>query len=174
MTYIGFLRGINVGGHNILPMQDLRDSLKHNGFETARTYIQSGNLVFEHSERDYVLLETRIQDIIRQDFHFSPEVMIRRKEAVENIIEKNPFSERVADPKSMIFYFLKFAVSQWDEKKLQTLKKETESFHLLDDVFYLFAPEGIGRSKLAASVEKCLEAPCTARNLNTLRKLLWL
>ena len=55
---------------------------------------------------------------------------------------------------------------------LESLKSDSERFHLIDKVFYLYAPEGIGRSKLAANAEKLLGAPMTDRNWRTVCKIL--
>lgn len=74
--------------------------------------------------------------------------------------------------KSLHFFFLESKPCNPELEKLSELKTESEKFELIDCVFYLYAPEGIARSKLAAQVEKCVGVPTTARNWNTVSKLL--
>ena len=76
-----------------------------------------------------------------------------------------------ADGKALHFYFLDACAERPDLEKLRLVQADSEEFELRGAVFYLLAPDGIGRSKLAAQVERCLGVPATARNWNTVRKL---
>ena len=79
-------------------------------------------------------------------------------------ISSNPFPSAEAHPKSLHLYFLDAVPQQPDLKTLESVKRDSEQYALRDQIFYLHAPEGIGRSKLAARVEKLLGAAVTARN----------
>jgi uncharacterized protein (DUF1697 family) len=83
----------------------------------------------------------------------------------------NPFPEAEAEPSTLHLGFLASTPKSPDLKKLASIKTETERFQLIEDVFYLHAPEGVGRSKLAASSEKLLGVSMTDRNWRTVCKL---
>jgi uncharacterized protein (DUF1697 family) len=171
-TYVAFFRGINVGGNCILPMKELIATLEEMGARKVRTYIQSGNAVFESGEQNLARLSKQLSAEIKKRRGFEPHVLILTLEALSKAIAENPFPEGVDDPSSLHLGFLASSPKSPDLKKLSSLKKESERFHLSENVFYLHAPEGIGRSKLAASAEKLLGVPMTARNWKTVCKVM--
>lgn len=166
-TFIALFRGINVGGKNRLPMQELVAFLDALGARKIKTYIQSGNAVFQSAERDTSKLSDKISLEIKKHRGFEPYVLVLGLDDIEKAIAENPFPEAKADPSTLHLGFLAFAPENPDLKKCERLKKESERFHLGASVFYLHAPEGVGRSKLAASVEKLLGVPMTYRNWRT-------
>lgn len=163
-TYIAFFRGINVGGSCSLPMKELVAILEELDVRRIRTYIQSGNAVFESAEKSSAQLSRKISAVIMKRYGFEPYVHILTLKALEKAITENPFPETVVEPGSLHLGFLASRPKNPDLEKLYSLKKESERFHFTDGVFYLHAPEGIGRSKLAASSEKLLGVPMTDRN----------
>ena len=171
-TYIALLRGINVGGHNSLPMKNLVAIMVNLGLEKIRTFIQSGNVVFDYSGQDASLLPQKINTEIDQQFRFSPLVIILTLPEFERAVANNPFDHQVSDPRNLHFGFMASKPEQPDLKRMEYLKANSEQFHLTDRVFYLFAPMGIGKSKLAAQVEKLLGVSMTDRNFRTVQKLL--
>ncbi len=171
-TYIAFFRGINVGGNSALPMKELVATLEEMGAQKVRTYIQSGNAVFEITEQNVAQFSERLSAAIMERRGFEPPVMILTLEALAKAITENPFPEAVADPSSLHLGFLATAPKSPDLNKLASLKKESERFHLAEQVFYLHAPEGVGRSKLAAGSEKALGVPMTDRNWRTVCKVM--
>lgn len=171
-TTIALLRGINVGGKNKLPMQALRRLLAELGLNSVRTYIQSGNVVFDHAERPLPELAERIETSIESHHGFRPRILLIPLPEFEAALSNNPYPEGEGEPKSLHLYFLAIKPSNPELPKLHTLKKESERFTLRGKVFYLHAPEGIGRSRLAAQVEKGLGVPATARNWRSVNKIL--
>jgi hypothetical protein len=103
---------------------------------------------------------------------FTPQVFVLSVQELHNAIVSNPFPEGDSDPISLHLSFLESSPANPDLKKLEFLKSETERFKLIDTVFYLHAPNGIGRSKLAANVEKSLGVALTARNWRSARTIL--
>jgi len=93
-------------------------------------------------------------------------------EELRNAAAANPFPSATNEPKSLHLYFLAETPQNPDVQALNQLKSDNESFKLIGKVFYLHAPDGIGRSKLAARAEKLLGVQATARNWNTVAKLL--
>ena len=171
-TYIALLRGINVGGHNSLPMKALVAILEGTGARNVKTYIQSGNAVFQSAEKNPSQLATQLAAEIKKRHGFAPYTLVLGLEAMKKAIAKNPFPEAEADPSSLHLGFLTSRPKSPDLEKLSSLKRESERFHLSDGVFYLHAPEGVGRSKLAASAEKLLGVPMTDRNWRTVCKVM--
>lgn len=163
-TYILLFRGINVGGRNILPMRDLSLLLQENGFDEVKTYIQSGNVVLKGVAKPEASLSSEIES----RFGFRPEMIVLDAHEFAAAVKHNPYN--LADGKSVHLYFSALE-PQPDMDKLVALASETERFELKGKVFYLHAPDGIGRSKLVAGLEKCLGVSATGRNLSTINKL---
>ena len=172
LTYIALFRGINVGGNHILSMQALRTLLEQLDLQNVKTYIQSGNVVFQSDETDGSHLSEKISAEIEKDHGFEPRVLLLRQEEFEQAMKSNPFPEAEAEPKTLHIGFLASAPGHPDLEKLESIRKESERFELRGRYFYLHAPDGIGRSKLAASAERLLGVPMTDRNWRTVGKLL--
>lgn len=170
-TWIALLRGINVGGNNLLPMKELRALLEGTGFQNVRTYIQSGNIVFASEETKASTLEAAIADRIDEKFGFRPRVLVLQASDIRAAIEGNPYPEGTKEPKNLHIYFLAQPAGEADLASLEQIKTPTERFTLKDRVFYLHAPEGVARSKLAMQAEKLLKVPATARNLRSTMKI---
>jgi uncharacterized protein (DUF1697 family) len=169
-SYVALLRGINVGGKNSLPMQDLRNILAALACEDVRTYIQSGNAVFRSND-DRALLSSRIEAEVNDKFGFTPTVLLLSVDDYQSILSANPFPDAVDNPKSLHVSFLSENPAEPNLTALDALKSSKENYALLENAFYLYAPDGIGRSKLAAQLEKCLGVPTTGRNWRTATKL---
>ncbi len=163
-TYIILLRGVNVGGKNLLPMKELRALLESNSFQNVKTYIQSGNIVLMANERP----ENVIGELIHREFGFTPEILILSEEELKSAVANNPYKEY--EGKFVHFYFC-METPKLNTSKLERLASDTERYEISDKVFYLHAPDGIGRSKLVKTIEDCLGVSSTGRNLNTVNKL---
>ena len=172
--WIAFFRGINVGGNNVLPMRDLKNALAKMGCEAVSSYIQSGNVVFRHKEADASTLGAAIAATVLEEFGFEPRVLVLNARQLQKASENNPFPEAASEAKSLHLYFLANDAVAADFDRLAAMAGVNERFELIDRVFYLHAPDGIGRSKLAAGAEKALGVPVTARNWRTVAKVLQL
>ncbi len=170
-TWIALLRGINVGGNNILPMQDLRALLSNLGYTDARTYIQSGNRVFKSTKTNAEQIAGQITDGIENTFGFQIRVFVLTIDALDNAIADNPYPQGHADPKTVHLYFLSEPALNADVSAMQAQCANAEAFTLSDRIIYLFAPDGMGKSKLAAKMERLARAQATARNLRSAIKI---
>lgn len=170
-TYVVLLRGINVGGRNTLPMKELVAVLEDLGCRNVRTYIQSGNVVLQSKNKSPSDLSQKISLGVKTRRGFEPYVLLLHLEDLKQAIAANPFPEAETDPRGLHFGFLDSVPSKPDLSKLKALKSGSERFQLINRVFYLHAPDGIGRSKLAASSEKLLGVSMTARNWRTVCKI---
>ena len=166
-TYVALFRGINVGGKNTLPMKELVAILEGVGAQKVKTYIQSGNAVFVCKDKEPSKLSRQIRAEIKKRCGFDPHVLLLGLGEFEESIRQNPFPEAESDPATLHAGFLAASPERPDVKTLESLKSESERFRLIGRVFYLHAPEGIGRSKLAAKAEKMLGVPMTDRNWRT-------
>ncbi len=172
-TIIALFRGINVGGRNKLPMRELVAVLEELGLTDVSTYIQSGNAVF-HAD-DAVDGERLVEEIggeIHERHGFAPQVLLLSPADMAGAMASNPYPEAEADPKTLHLFFLAFPPPAPDLESLAAIQGESERFCLEGTVFYLHAPDGIGRSKLAAKVEKALGVPVTARNWRSVAKIM--
>ena len=170
-SYVALFRGINVGGNNILPMQELRNILASLGCEDVQTYIQSGNAVFS-SEEDANKLSGKVRDAIEAQFGFAPQVLLKSVEQLRAIASANPYPEVETTPKFLHVWFLTEKAGNADINGMNALKADSERFTLVEEALYLHAPDGIGRSRLAAKIDRHLGVSTTARNWRTVSKLL--
>lgn len=172
-TYIVLLRGINVGGRRTsLPMRELVEVLEGLGLQNVRTYIQSGNVIFQHEDNHLYALPQNISTAILESHGFAPEVMLLGLDELENAVAANPYPEAEAAPKSLHLFFLKSAPKHPDVHALEAIRRDSERYTLKDKVLYLHTPEGLGRSKLATRAEKILGVAATARNWRSVNKIL--
>ena len=171
-TYIALLRGINVGGSNILPMRELIVLLEELGLSRVKTYIQSGNVVFQSGHNDIKELAQKISAAIGNSHGFAPHIFLLDLSALQAAVAANPFPQAENDPNTLHLFFLDEVPQNPDWAALESIKAETEQYRLVNNVFYLHAPDGIGRSKLAGKVEKVLGVAVTARNWRTVSKVI--
>jgi len=169
-AFVALLRGINVGGKNILPMSEFRELLRALGCEDLATYIQSGNAVFRH-HKTAAELSLLLSEAVRSRFGFEVPVMVLTASEFGAIAAVNPFAAEEAEPKFMHVWFLRERAANANTQRIDEMACESEMYLLTDSAFYLYAPDGIGRSRLAGNVERCLAVPATARNRRTLDKI---
>jgi uncharacterized protein (DUF1697 family) len=170
-TWIVLFRGINVGGHNSLPMKKLAQLLEDVGCRDVTTYIQSGNVVLRSPLADAARLIKRIRACVASGCGFEPHVMVLDQKTLERAAAANPFAEAPVNPKSVHLFFLAERPKQPDLDAIERLKAASESFVLKGSVLYLHTPEGFGTSKLAAGIERYLGVAATARNWRTVSTL---
>lgn len=163
-TYIALFRGINVGGKNLLPMRELVPLFEALGMRNVRTYIQSGNVVFEGEDVHAAKLSDQIGAAVRKSHGFAPHLIILESEELTEAIASNPYPEAESDPRTLHLTFLSSVPESPDLEALESIKRDSERFMLDGKVFYLHALEGVGRSKLASRIEKSLGVAGTARN----------
>ncbi len=168
------LRGINVGGHHKIKMDALRSLYGSLGLQNAQSYIQSGNVVFRSAERDLVQISRQIENEIEQTFTFRPSVILRTPSELRNAIAKNPFAERAGiDGSKLLVNFLTSDPGVAAREKVGQVKTAPEELHIEGRELYMYFPNGQGQSKLpVAAIDRILKTPGTARNWNTVTKLL--
>lgn len=163
-TYIALFRGINVGGKNLLPMRELVPLFEALGMRKVRTYIQSGNVVFEGEDVHAAKLSDQIGAAVKESYGFAAHLLILTPDELTVAIASNPYPEAESDPRTLHLTFLSSVPESPDLEALESIKRDSERFMLEGKVFYLHALEGVGRSKLASRIEKSLGVAGTARN----------
>ncbi|GAB6436434.1 MULTISPECIES: DUF1697 domain-containing protein [unclassified Bacillus (in: firmicutes)] len=168
--YIALLRGINVGGHKVIKMADLKQMFESIGLKQVKTYIQSGNILFE-SEENIKFLKERIQSEIKNVFGFDVPVMLRTNEGFINMIKRCPYEvDSLLEGESIHVAFLANELTEKEKNQLIMQKNDTEDCYIDEKVVYLFFKNSIRNSKLMNQFQK-LHTPATVRNWRTVNKL---
>ncbi|MNO41801.1 hypothetical protein D3C76_319800 [compost metagenome] len=172
-TYIALLRGINVGGNKIIKMQALKAMFESLGYGRVRTYIQSGNVVFESGESAGAELEAAISAGIRDTFGFDVSVIIRTLEELEAAIAANPFElPAQEDYKRLYVSFLAKAPSEEALEKLRPYADGADKLCVIGKELYTLYEVSVSQSSLfKVPLDKLLGTSITARNWNTVNKL---
>jgi uncharacterized protein (DUF1697 family) len=171
--HVALLRAVNLPGHNKVAMADLRAMFEDLGFATARTLLQSGNVVFEGDGRPTDRLETVLETAAEGRLRLGTDFFVRTADDWASLIAANPFPEEARrDPSHLLVHCLKQAPGDGDVKALQDAIKGRETVRAVGRQAYIVYPDGIGRSRLSsAMIEKHLRTPGTGRNWNTVLKL---
>jgi uncharacterized protein (DUF1697 family) len=171
---VSMLRGVNVGGHNKIKMDALRALYESLKLREAQSYVQSGNVVFQTDERDLVQLAKRIQKGIERTFGCCPEIILRTTSELREVVSRNPFAKRRdIEPAKLHVHFLAGDPGAEARANVLKLKTDPEELSIAGSELYIYFPNGAGKSKLSwPAVNKALKLPGTARNWNSVTKLL--
>ncbi len=168
MKYIAILRGINVGGHRKIKMQELRNVLAEAGFKNVQTYIQSGNVIFEDEKADTQKLGRQLEKLVLEKFGHEVPVIVWNAEEIKEAIDKNPFK----NTENCHLVFLQEQPKNEDISLIENMNFEQESFQVMGNRVYLEIPGKYHESKLSNSFfEKKLKTKATTRNWKTVLKL---
>ena len=170
-TYIAFLRGVNVGG-NQLKMDRLRAICESLGYENSRTYVQSGNVVFD-AKGSQSNAEKALMHKLAGETRLPVRVLVRSGADLKRLIAKNQFLKNQAVDRSRLHVtFLAQAPTPESLKRLSTLDAGPDEFRAAGTEIYLHCPTGYGRSKLSNNnLERLLSVTATTRNWNTVNTL---
>jgi uncharacterized protein (DUF1697 family) len=171
---ITMLRAVNVGGHNKVPMDGLRELCASLKLRDAQTYVQSGNVVFKTDERNPDALSGRIQKGIEKRFGCCPEVILRTTAELRDVVKRNPFAKRRdIEPNKFLVVFLASEPSAQARAEALELKAGREEFKIVGREVYMYFPDGLARPRISwMTVERKLGVPGTGRNWNSVNKLL--
>lgn len=173
-TYITLLRGINVSGHHIIKMDALRSLFQLMGFENIRTYIQSGNIVYEGKNIEIAQLNRQIAQEIEKVFGYSIHVQTFTKQQFETILQGNPFVEDgEKDTAFMHVMFVNQVPSNLKLDNIYSKQRHGEEISIQNEAVYLYLPKGSGDSKWSNTfLENQLKVQATTRNWKTCQQLL--
>ncbi|MFF4245795.1 DUF1697 domain-containing protein [Streptomyces sp. NPDC001822] len=172
--YAALLRGVNVSGHRRVPMAELRTLLGELGHEDVATYLQSGNAVFRSAAGDENTLAAGIERAIEERFGFPVDVLVRTGAYLADVADGCPFPAAELEPKQLHVTYFDRSVDDSRFAPLDAAAFRPEEFRLGDRALYLYAPDGLGRSKLAVALGRPAfnrGLVATSRNWNTVVRL---
>jgi len=171
-TYIALLRGINVSGHKIIKMEQLRSVLAALNFQNVTTYIQSGNILFQSFISDTAEIENQIADCIASHFGFQVPVVVVALEDLEKVFLNNPFPNLV-DPVQPYVAFLSEVPTQDSIENLMKVDFKGDTFIAREKALYLHYANSVANTKLTnVVIENKLKVKATSRNWKTVQNLL--
>jgi len=173
VRYVAFLRAVNVGGHQVVKMGDLRGLFESAGFAEVDTYIQSGNVIFESPERKAGVLEQKIEGELRRALNYVVTTFLRPVSEVVRIAEHAPFGTiDEAAGERLYVAFLRVAPAAEAGRRLLALANKVDEFHLHRREVYWLQRRQRGVSRFSsATLEKTLETPITVRNQATVASI---
>ncbi len=170
MTYLALLRGINVGGNCKLPMKELAALFAGAGALEVRTYIQSGNVIFEATEPEVVVAAVTVE--IARVYGYPGRIVLRSAAELTAAYEANPFAKAGAPAETLHCYFLADLPDKAAVKALDAERSPGDSFAVKNREVYLHLPNGMARTKLSnVYFDTKLKTVSTARNWKTVGKL---
>jgi len=170
--HIALLRGINLGARNRVSMPDLRSALAEAGYEDVRTLLQSGNVVLS-GDRTPDAVAHELEALLADAFDVKTRVVVRSRDQLAKVIERNPLAEAMDDPKRFQVSFLSAAPDPEIARALSARDLAPEQVAFLGEEVYAWHPGGLQRSPLARLLDdRGLGVTATARNWSTVTKLL--
>ena len=172
-TYIAILRGINVSGHKLIKMDALRKLFDGMGFKNTKTYIQSGNVVFQSKQAKAQDLEKKIASSILKEFGFEVPVLVKEVTELDIVLKNNPFiNKRKEDVTKLHVTFLSAEPEKANIDKIKGGNYVADEFIVTGKTVYLFCPNGYGNTKLSNTFfENKLKVTATTRNWKTINEL---
>ncbi|HRG58717.1 MAG TPA: DUF1697 domain-containing protein [Bacteroidia bacterium] len=171
-TYISLLRGINVSGYNIIKMDHLKKMMNSLGFEHVKTYIQSGNIIYQSKQNDISKLSENIKNEILKVFGFDVQVQTLTMDSLEKVIFNNPYAKPPFNLALLHVTFLSAIPTPEKIDFLKTVEIKNDSFEIIEQSMYLYCRNGYGNSKLTNTfIENKLKVGTTTRNWKTCNEL---
>ena len=173
-NYIALLRGINVSGHNKIKMADLKKLFLDFNFKNVRTYIQSGNVLFQTDEKSKSKITTTIAVAINNKFNYNIKVVVITKREIKTVFTSNPFlKNNTPDITKLCVTFLSENPNTDGVHQLEEIANKSEDEFSINGKFvYLHCPSSFAKTKLTNNLfERKLKADATSRNWKTITKL---
>lgn len=168
------LRGINVSGQKKVNMQELKTIYQELNLQNVRTYIQSGNVIFESPESEPAYLSSQISDKLFQKYAFEIPVLVTKAAELETIVAGNLFLQKEGTVTEKLHVtFLWHTPESQNLEKLKAVNFEPDKFIVCNKVIYVYCADGYGRTKLTNTFfENKLKTTATTRNWRTVNELL--
>jgi len=171
-VFVALLRGVNVGGNNMISMKSLKESFEAMGFTNVATYINSGNIIFQSKEDDPRKLEKKIEQMLANDYQLESKVVLRSLSELEKLVKALP--QNWGDNSDWRFnvVFLRHSIDS--EKILDELPANSDIEEVLyrpGTLLWSVQASEANRSKFVKLSTRKSFKDMTVRNLNTTRKL---
>ena len=172
MKYLALLRGINVGGNSLIKMADLKVALLENGFLNVKTFIQSGNVLFESDEKDTEKLAAKMEEVIVKIFYITSRVVIRSESQLTKVLDNIPDEWKKENDLRCYLAFVKEPATAQQVAEQITLKEGIDSLKIGDGVVYMTTLlAGITNSSFSKLASKKIYKEITIRNYTTMHKI---
>jgi uncharacterized protein (DUF1697 family) len=173
-TYVALLRGINVGGKNLIKMPALKACFEENGFEDVATYIQSGNVLFASSETKTAALTDRIEAMLAESFDYIPTVVVRSRKQMRAIVDGAPkgFGSRPADYRYDVIFLKEPLTASKGLKEVPTNPAVDTANAGTGVLYFSRLTAKATASRLGKIISSPIYPSVTIRNWNTTTKLL--
>jgi uncharacterized protein (DUF1697 family) len=168
---IALLRAVNLGPTNRVKMADLRSVLEREGYEDVRTLLQSGNVVLSSAKKPETVAR-EMERLIADELGVVTDVIVRTRDELADAIARNPIAEADEQPKRCQVSFLAGEPDPAAVERVAAIDVAPERFEVSGREAYAWHPDGLQRSKLARALGEGLGVTATARNWNTVTKLL--
>jgi uncharacterized protein (DUF1697 family) len=173
MKYFALMRGINVGGNNIIKMADLKKTVAESGFTSVSTYIQSGNIIFKSEENDIDKITKKLEEALFKVFGFNSGIIVKTLEQLNKIISEVPDDWKKRHDLRCYIAFIRKPVSEQDVMRDIKLKDGVDFVKAGDKVLYMSTLlEGLTKSGFTKLVGTKIYKDITIRNYNTTQKIL--
>ncbi len=167
------MRGINVGGNNIIKMADLKKTVAESGFTSVSTYIQSGNIIFKSEENDIDKITKKLEEALFKVFGFNSGIIVKTLEQLNKIISEVPDDWKKRHDLRCYIAFIRKPVSEQDVMRDIKLKDGVDFVKAGDKVLYMSTLlEGLTKSGFTKLVGTKIYKDITIRNYNTTQKIL--
>jgi uncharacterized protein (DUF1697 family) len=170
-TYVAFLRGVNLGPNNKIPMPALRSMAEDLGYTDVATFINSGNLIVS-SPKKAATVEQEISKAIKDTFGRSIDVTVRTPAQLKKVLAENPYPD--GNPSQVTVAFLTKAPAKDAKDRVAAVAKNHEPFAFARQEVYVNYSQGIGKSKLAEKFSDIIGVSSTVRNIRTVERVLTL
>lgn len=173
MKYVALLRGINVGGKNIIKMTDLKEAVEKCGFTSVSTYIQSGNILFESDGKNISEIVEKLEASLLKDFFYNSRIIVRSYEQLKKIVSEVPSDWKKRNDLRCYIAFIGEPILAQDLMREIELKESIDFIKIGEGVLYMSTLlSGLARSRFTKLITKKAYKDITIRNYNTVRKLL--
>ena len=174
MRYIAWLRGINVGGKNVIKMEVLKRSFENMGLKNVKTYIQSGNVLFDSTSKSIDAVTKKIEKALFEEYNSDIKVMVRSFSETEELVKRNPFKKYNSDENIKRYVCFSAELIKPRPKVPIILQKEAFEIIAVEDkeIFAIIRPEKFGRNGFSSDfMERKFGQKFTIRNWNTVTKI---
>lgn len=172
IKYVAFLRAINVGGHKLIKMEDLRKIFESLMLKNVKTFIQSGNVIFESTELNDDPLSKKIEKHLNKTLGYEVKTFIRTNNEIEGIIKNNPFSKaKLGKDLALYLAFLSEKPDKEQADSLMFFNNDNENFNIRNREVYCLIRKDIKTQFSNNWLEKKLKLPATTRNITTITKI---
>ena len=171
-VFVALLRGVNVGGNNMISMKSLKESFEAMGFTNVSTYINSGNIIFQSKEDDPRKLEKKIEQMLSSEYQLESKVVLRSLSELEKLVKALP--QNWGDNSDWRFNVIFLRHSIDSEKILDELPANSDIEEVLyrpGTLLWSVQASEANRSKFVKLSTRKSFKDMTVRNLNTTRKL---